>query len=218
MLRSGETIYPGALPRDSARSISPLAGQGPYTLSWGNILSSWLIMIRCDMLGFGALAYQIAGHNQSPFGSFATTSTLPYLIVFLPCVVILADRTGGMVVPNELLLLIEQAVWSVLVHVPAVVRFKVYPLYNSAVVILAVSFVKVGMIWSPSEVTKELAGSSVTHSNEPVLLHHQLPWTWAWAGVNSLPATVDEHFMIPYWRIDGFELFVQDKAVLQGWN
>jgi hypothetical protein len=33
------------------------------------------------------VSYQIAGHSQSPLGSLATTSTLPYLMVFLPFVV-----------------------------------------------------------------------------------------------------------------------------------
>jgi hypothetical protein len=39
----GRWIYPGALPRDSAMSISPLAGQAPYTESWGNILRVLLL-------------------------------------------------------------------------------------------------------------------------------------------------------------------------------
>jgi ABC-type anion transport system duplicated permease subunit len=92
-------------------------------------------------------------------------------MVFLPAVVKRADRMGGIVAPVVSLLLIEQAV-PVLVHVPSVVRFSVYPLYKSAVVMfrLVVSLVRVGIICSPSEVTKELAGSSVTHSKEPVLL------------------------------------------------
>jgi hypothetical protein len=40
-------------------SISPLSGHPPYTLSTGSI--------------------QIAGHSQSPVGSFARTSTRPNL-------------------------------------------------------------------------------------------------------------------------------------------
>lgn len=70
------------------------------------------------------LAYQIAGHSQSPLGSFATTSTFPYLMVFFPAVVNRADWIGGMVVPIEELLRIAQAV-PVLVQVPSEVRFKV---------------------------------------------------------------------------------------------
>lgn len=61
-------------------------------------------------MGWAAKNYQIAGHIQSPLGSFATTSTLPYLMVFLPDVVRRAERTGGMVVPSEELLLMEHAV------------------------------------------------------------------------------------------------------------
>lgn len=70
------------------------------------------------------LAYQIAGHSQSPLGSFATTSTLPYLMVFLPAVVKRAERIGGMTVPIDALLWTAQAV-PVLVQVPSLVRFKV---------------------------------------------------------------------------------------------
>lgn len=60
--------------------------------------------------GVGRHIYQIAGHNQSPLGSFATTSTLPYLMVFLPAVVIRADWMGGIVAPVDELLLTEHAV------------------------------------------------------------------------------------------------------------
>lgn len=41
----------------------------------------------------------MAGHSQSPFAARATTSTRPYLMDFLPLVVIRADRTGGKIVP-----------------------------------------------------------------------------------------------------------------------
>lgn len=44
---------------------------------------------------------------------------------FLPAVVMRAERMGGIVVPKDELLLIEHAVSSVLVQLPAVVRFKV---------------------------------------------------------------------------------------------
>lgn len=57
-----------------------------------------------------ALAYQIAGQSQSPCGIFATTSTFPYLIIFLPCVVRRAERTGGIIAPVVQLLRSEHAV------------------------------------------------------------------------------------------------------------
>lgn len=47
--------------------------------------------------GVGGSTYQMAGHNQSPLGIRADTSTRPYLIVFLPAVVSRADRTGLMI-------------------------------------------------------------------------------------------------------------------------
>jgi hypothetical protein len=68
--------------------------------------------------------YQMAGHSQSPAGSFATTSTLPYLIVLVPLVVRRADRTGGMIVPVEELLKAAQLAFVVPVQVPSAVRFS----------------------------------------------------------------------------------------------
>ena len=75
----------------------------------------------------GDKTYQIAGHSQSPFGNFAVTSTFPYLIVFLPAVVSLADRTGGIRLPSVALLLIEQLAISLEVQLPspsALVKFR----------------------------------------------------------------------------------------------
>ena len=71
-------------------SISPLSGHAPYVLSLGSI--------------------QIAGHSQSPRGSLARTSTLPYAIVVEFMVLIRADMTGWMVDPSELLDDTEHAV------------------------------------------------------------------------------------------------------------
>lgn len=79
-------------------------------------------------------------------------------------------------------------------------------------------FVKVGMIWSPSDVMNELAGSSVTHSKEPVLLHCQLRWLWNPWNMNYLPATVDKHLVVPDRRIYRLKMIVQNEAVLQGSN
>ena len=76
-------------------------------------------------------AYQIAGHNQSPLGNFAVTSTFPYVMVFLPTVVRRAERTGGIRSPSVLLLRIEQLDIDVDVQLPsppALVKFRVYPL------------------------------------------------------------------------------------------
>ena len=52
----------------------------------------------------GSGPYQIAGHSQSPRGNLATTSTLPYLMDFLPLVDSLALRTGLIIVPRVELL------------------------------------------------------------------------------------------------------------------
>ena len=60
-------------------SISPDAGQGPYVSSTGSI--------------------QIEGHNQSPWGSFATTSTLPYWMLWLCFVEMRALMTGLITTP-----------------------------------------------------------------------------------------------------------------------
>ena len=62
-------------------SISPEAGQGPYVSSTGSI--------------------QMDGHIQSPRGSFATTSTLPYWMWWLFFVVMRALMTGLMTVSDD---------------------------------------------------------------------------------------------------------------------
>lgn len=69
-------------------------------------------------------------------------------------------------------------------------------------------------MWSPSEVTKELAGSSVTHSKEPVLVYHQFKILEMKKRVNALPATVDKYFVIPDRRIYRLKLFVEDETIL----
>jgi hypothetical protein len=65
----------GKLPLDSMISISPDLGQPPKVSSVGSI--------------------QIAGQSQSPFGSFALTSTLPYLKLNESFVLTLALYTDG---------------------------------------------------------------------------------------------------------------------------
>jgi hypothetical protein len=69
-----------SLPLVSIISISPDRGQSPYFEFSGNI--------------------QIAGQIQSPRGIFATTSTRPYRMLFLPFVVRRADLTGGIMRPK----------------------------------------------------------------------------------------------------------------------
>jgi len=61
-------------------SISPDAGQFPNSLFFGSI--------------------QIAGQSQSPLGSFALTSTLPYWNEKLFTVLSLADLIGLMTFPE----------------------------------------------------------------------------------------------------------------------
>lgn len=67
----------------------------------------------------------MAGQSQEPLGILATTSTLPYLMVLLPLVLMRALRTGLMMVPAVLLLRMEQESMSSRgwVQVPSVVRF-----------------------------------------------------------------------------------------------
>ena len=70
------------------------------------------------------------------------TSTLPYLMVFLPTVVMRADRTGGMSLPSVSLLRMEQLELAEEVQLPsppALVRLSVYPLYIWALVMLVQS-------------------------------------------------------------------------------
>jgi hypothetical protein len=74
---------------------------------------------------------QIAGQSQSPIGSLAVTSTRPYLMVFLPFVVSLADRTGGIMFPSVELEVMEQEDDTLVVQEPsppAAVMLSVCPL------------------------------------------------------------------------------------------
>jgi hypothetical protein len=71
---------------------------------------------------------KMLGQSQSPVGSFATTSTLPYLMLTELRVVNLADRTGLITVKRDEF---DTAThWDTLVdvQVPSAVRFRVYPL------------------------------------------------------------------------------------------
>lgn len=95
------------LPRDSMISISPDLGQLPYTLSTGNI--------------------QIAGHNQSPAGSFASTSMRPNLIFAPIFVLILPDLTGLIIDPFVELVTAIQSVHLSEVQIPCWVRLRMLP-------------------------------------------------------------------------------------------
>lgn len=60
-----------------------------------------------------------AGQSQSPFAILATISTRPYLMLFLPFVVMRAERTGGITLPSVELDLTPHAATSVDVHEPS---------------------------------------------------------------------------------------------------
>ena len=64
-------------------SISPLLGHFPYVSLTGNM--------------------KILGHNQSPVGNLAFTSTFPYLILTVFLVINRADMTGLMTVNLDVL-------------------------------------------------------------------------------------------------------------------
>jgi len=72
--------YELSFPLDSIISISPEAGHVPYSLLAGRS--------------------QIAGQIQSPLGSFALTSTLPYLKLNELTDLSLADLTGLITFPE----------------------------------------------------------------------------------------------------------------------
>ena len=62
-----------------------------------------------------------------PVGILAVTSTFPYLILALPFVVSLELMTGLIIVPKLELLTAPHWVTLVEVHVPSIVRLRVYP-------------------------------------------------------------------------------------------
>lgn len=68
---------------------------------------------------------QIAGQIQSPRGNLATTSTLPYRMLFFPLVLRRADRTGGIIVPFIGSELTIQDVLTVPVQLPSLPRSSV---------------------------------------------------------------------------------------------
>src|SRR6266487_5912144 len=99
-----------------------------------------------------AFTHQIAGHSQAPLGNLATTSTLPYLIECFPLVFNRALLIGLTIVPLVELLSVEQSPFGitlVLVQVPSVVRFRVWPFWIWSSVMLVVSTVKVGTMCKP---------------------------------------------------------------------
>lgn len=161
----------------------------------------------------------MAGQSQSPRGILATTSTLPYLILFFPLVVSLALRTGGIDTPSVLLLRTAHEPASVLVHVPSLVRFNVYPFNNWSSVIEVVRVVKVGTMWRFPSLIKEFVGSDVVQSKEPVLYYVVLVSVFlALKRINFYcsPITANLYFMTPCRRIDisSFKLIFENQAVL----
>lgn len=74
-------------------SISPLAGQAPYTLSTGSIQTAG----HSQSLGEAIRKWvQRKNKGAHPLGSFALTSTLPYWMLYDFLVLIRPLCTGGM--------------------------------------------------------------------------------------------------------------------------
>lgn len=67
----------------------------------------------------------MAGQIQSPLGSLATTSTLPYLMLFLPFVDRRAERMGGIMDPFMGSELAMHEELSLPVQVPSLIRSRV---------------------------------------------------------------------------------------------
>lgn len=108
------TSWPSAI--DRVLRHHPGRGQIEVSCLTGGVRRAWIDR-----------TYQIAGHSHCPGGILATTSTRPYLMVFLPLVVIRAERTGLIIVEVVALLVLTQSVEvvSLEVQVPAAVRLRV---------------------------------------------------------------------------------------------
>lgn len=107
-------------------------------------------------------------------------------MLFLPFVLIRADRTGGMISLVARLEWAKHSASVVPVHEvlsPGLERSRVNPLYICALVIDVLSFVKVGVICKPSESVKQLSLLAVVQSNAP--LPYPLSWTSAVQVVSS---------------------------------
>jgi hypothetical protein len=144
--------YSTLFPRLSTMSISPLAGHSPYVDFSGIIPLDWIRFEYQRTRGDS----QIAGQIQSPCGSFAVTSTRPYLILFLPLVFSRADRTGGNMEFVDRLDFMKHSLGFVPVHASsplALVKLRDAPLKICSFVILVDSVVRVGTICRPSAST-----------------------------------------------------------------
>lgn len=105
----------------------------------------------------------MAGQSQSPAGSFALTSTRPYLILAPFFVLIRPDLTGLMMVPLVTLVPATQFERTVDVHIPLAVRL----LTLSSVI--SFSSCKVGLMISWPFLTKTFSSVFVVSSNWPFL-------------------------------------------------
>jgi hypothetical protein len=123
-------------------SISPERGHSPYTLSLGSI--------------------QIAGHSQSPAGSFATTSTRPNLIEAPSLVLMRPDLTGLTIVPLVVFVEVTQSV-----HLPPVQPWprRSITLFDS----MTLWSCRVGLIVRIPSLTKTFSSVLVVISNWPLL-------------------------------------------------
>src|ERR1700753_2143326 len=126
-------------------SISPERGQGPYVSSTGNI--------------------QIAGHNQSPAGSWAVTSIRPNLIFAPTFVLIRPDLTGLMIEPLVMLVELMQSVHLFEEQMPSLVRFKMLPSVSTSF-----ASCREGLMYSMPFWMKTFSSVIVVSSNWPLLL------------------------------------------------
>jgi hypothetical protein len=105
----------------------------------------------------------MAGQSQSPDGSFAVTSTRPYLIRAPALVLMRADLTGGTIVPFVVFVAAMQSVnlWEV----------QVWDLVRSIMASWIISFSswRVGLMVRMLFWMKRLAGLVVVCSNWPFL-------------------------------------------------
>ena len=125
-------------------SISPERGHSPYVSLTGSI--------------------QTAGHNQSPTGSFAVTSTRPYLILAPAFVLMRADLTGLTIVPLVVLVVATQLMNWFDVHVLSLSRLIVVFL------LMRLGFCSDGWSHNCPSLIKEFSSVSVVCSNWPLLM------------------------------------------------
>ncbi len=121
----------------------------------------------------------MAGQSQSPWGILATTSTRPYLILAPTLVLMRPDFTGWTMVPLVVFVDVIQSDHTVEVHVPVAVRLM------TLLVVMRVSFWRVGLMYSFPSWMKTFSSSPVVSSNWPFL--HPMS---VWKRRQSLPQNV----------------------------